>query len=168
MKKRSEVLKILNKNLYMTISTVSNEGLPWVTPVFFAQNKELDLYWYSHKSSEHSSNINNNELIAITVFDSTKEGDDIKAVYMKAISKELKSKEEIINGLKIYSEKLLKRNILKNRRQANDFSKLYFDFKGRSPLRMYRATPYEISILAPSKIYNGHYVDRRELLSNPN
>src|SRR3954452_9503559 len=56
---RGVVQSILNEVLYVTIATVSKEGLPWNTPVFFARDHHSKIYWVSANESVHSKNIEN-------------------------------------------------------------------------------------------------------------
>lgn len=60
---------ILKFNNYCTLSTVTADGAPWGTPVHFAYD-ERNIYWVSNAETVHSKNIENNEHIFITVFDS--------------------------------------------------------------------------------------------------
>jgi uncharacterized protein YhbP (UPF0306 family) len=64
--------RILETNLYCTLSTASSDGEPWVSPVFFAFDRQWHLYWCSAVASKHSQNIEQNQgKVAVAIFDST-------------------------------------------------------------------------------------------------
>lgn len=160
---RKDVREIVQENMYMTIATITRKNTPWITPVFFAYNNNLDLYWYSPKDSLHSRNIEENEEVAITIFNSTATGNDIKALYIKAKAKELATRDEIKEGLIPYAMKMAKTQLL-NPQSIPSFLKKIRDFRGKSPLRMYKAIPYEISLLAESTMYKDLYIDSRDVI----
>jgi len=37
--------EIIAKILYITIASVTKEGLPWNTPVYSAHDRQLNFYW---------------------------------------------------------------------------------------------------------------------------
>lgn len=75
---------ILNFNSYCTLSTVSADGTPWGSPVHFAYD-EAKIYWVSHSKANHSQNLEHNNKLFITIFDSRQAAEtlgDRGAVYI--------------------------------------------------------------------------------------
>ena len=66
-----EAHQILESNLYITLSTASLEGTPWVSPVYFAYDGDLNIYWCSDVDSRHSNYIVENPQVAAVIFDSS-------------------------------------------------------------------------------------------------
>ena len=65
-----EVVKnIIDSNLFMTLATCAN-NIPWSCPVFFASDKDLNLYFNSYNDSLHVKNIEQNQKVAVSIFDS--------------------------------------------------------------------------------------------------
>jgi uncharacterized protein YhbP (UPF0306 family) len=63
---------IIANNIYCTLSTCSDDGYPWVSPVFFAYDEKLRLYWSSAVVAKHSQNLyENNGRAAIAIFNSS-------------------------------------------------------------------------------------------------
>lgn len=144
----------------MTIATSDSNGNPWISNIYFAFDSQMNIYWYSPKKSRHSNYIKDNPNIAISIFNSTAVGEEVKAVYIKAKAQEVTNKNEILKSLIPYGEKMLKTGFIP-KENLKSFLKSYMNFQNISPLRMYKAIPYEISLLADSKMYRGLYVDSR-------
>ncbi|MBI2356644.1 pyridoxamine 5'-phosphate oxidase family protein [Candidatus Dojkabacteria bacterium] len=161
MNTKEKALKILEENLYMTLSTVDPEGNPWISNAYFAYDKDMNIYWYSPRKSQHSTYIRNNPNIAISIFNSTLTGEDVDAIYIKAKAKELTNPLEIARGLKILGKKLLKTKFVNGRDEMKKFISSVRDFRLTSPLRMYIAKSTEIFKLAPIMMYKKHYLDSK-------
>ncbi len=161
MDNKKKAIQIINENLYMTISVATKQGEPWIANVYYAVDLNYNFYWYSPTNSLHSTMIRENPIIAIAIFNSTAIGDDVDAVYIKASVKEVVKSMEIIKGLTVYGKKMLKSGFVHKKAQVEKFIKQYKDFQGISKLRLYKASPIKIWKLAPSKIFNGKYIDSR-------
>jgi general stress protein 26 len=65
----SDVLRTVE---YATIATVSAQGRPWNTPVYFARQGN-SLYWTSRSDAEHSTNLRRSSDAFIVIYDSSRE-----------------------------------------------------------------------------------------------
>lgn len=92
---KSKVDKILQENLYMTISVASKSGQPWIANLYYVYDKNYNFYWYSPKASVHSQRIKENPQVALAIFDSTAVGDDADAVYIKSKAYEITSEVRV-------------------------------------------------------------------------
>lgn len=84
MNDRSTIDRLLAANLYLVLGTANEDGLPWVSPVFFARLGPNRLCWVSSPDARHSRNIAHRSAIAITVFDSTVAVGRAEAAYFDA------------------------------------------------------------------------------------
>lgn len=153
--------KIIEENLYLTISVCDKESKPWIANLYYAVDKDFNFYWYSSKASRHSCCINGNSDVALAIFNSTAVGDDTDAVYIQASASEIIGKLELIAGLKVYAQKMLRTGFTTSKLMTERFAKQYRDFQGLSKLRMYKAIPGHVWRLAPSEMFNGKFVDSR-------
>ena len=62
---------IIDANRYMILATADADGLPWVSPVWFAHQGYRELLWISRPERRHSQNIAVRPELAISIFDST-------------------------------------------------------------------------------------------------
>ncbi|KKU74465.1 MAG: Pyridoxamine 5'-phosphate oxidase-related FMN-binding protein, partial [Candidatus Wolfebacteria bacterium GW2011_GWA1_47_6] len=62
--------EILESNQYMTIGSAGKNGTAWVSPVVYAYDNDLNLYFVSHIRSKHCVNIGQNKSVAVAIFDS--------------------------------------------------------------------------------------------------
>jgi Pyridoxamine 5'-phosphate oxidase len=85
--------RLLDTNLYMTLSTADADGRPWASPVLFAALSPAELLWVSTVEARHSRNIAARPEIAIVVFDSTESPGVGQALYMEATAAEVAEAE---------------------------------------------------------------------------
>jgi nitroimidazol reductase NimA-like FMN-containing flavoprotein (pyridoxamine 5'-phosphate oxidase superfamily) len=81
--------RIIDGNRYMTLGTADEDGLPWVTPVYFSPDGYTDMYWISSEDARHSRNLAVRSEVSIVVFDSQVSIGGAEAVYMRARAQEL-------------------------------------------------------------------------------
>ncbi|MBD3280603.1 hypothetical protein GF389_03710 [Candidatus Dojkabacteria bacterium] len=158
---KEKAIKIISDNLYTTVSVKDEEDTPWIANLYFVHDSKFNIYWYSPKNSRHSRAIEKNPTVAFAFFDSTATGDDVDAVYMQAKAYVITDMKELLHGMMEYGKKMLRTKFVNSKQAMEKFAKQYTDFKGDSPLRMYKATPTKIWKLAPSDVYNDKYVDSR-------
>jgi uncharacterized protein YhbP (UPF0306 family) len=153
--------QIISENLYLTISVTTLTGDPWIANLFFACDQNYNFFWYSGVNSTHSQTIRENREVAISIFNSTKVGEKVDAVYIKASAFEISEKEELKDALSVYSQKLLETSFLSLQEEKVDFESKYNDFLPESGLRFYKACPKKIWKLGPTKTFNEKYLDQK-------
>lgn len=87
--------RILDSNRYMVMATVSDDGRPWVTPVYFTPHNYREMYWVSDPEAAHSRNIAQRPDASIVVFDSSVPIGAAEAVYMSAAAEEVEPSPEV-------------------------------------------------------------------------
>ncbi len=149
-----KVKKILSNNLYMTLATVSSDGQPWSTPVFYAIDDDYNLYWYSRKDTRHSQNIKEINKISASIFAVSGEDKGV-GIYIEGIATEL-IEEELDHAANTYAAKAA----------SNEEEKAQLtttrDFLDDSPLRMYKIIPSKIFISGEATKLNGKWIDTRD------
>ena len=121
--------EILEKIIYATVATADKNGKPWNSPVRHVYDSDLNLYWFSDKSNQHSQNIRENEDVLIVIYDSTVPEGQGEGVYIEAKAKQVEDPEEIRKA----------RQIKKGRN--NDAPN---DFMDGAIRRVYKATPTRV------------------------
>ena len=129
---------IIDASLYMVLATADETGRPWASPVYFATSAYTEFFWVSSPDAAHSRNIAVRPRVGIVVFDSRVPVNSGQGVYMAADA------EEIIGaGL----ERAI--SVFSSRSAAHGGAAwTRSDVQGKAPLRLYRATASEHSILA--------------------
>jgi hypothetical protein len=61
---------IIDENLYMTLATADESGLPWASPVYYASEEYSAFYWVSAPEATHSRNLAVRPQASIVIFDS--------------------------------------------------------------------------------------------------
>jgi nitroimidazol reductase NimA-like FMN-containing flavoprotein (pyridoxamine 5'-phosphate oxidase superfamily) len=145
-----QAMEILNKIIYITIASVSEDGYPWNSPVYSAFDNELNFYWSSDKESQHSKNIRSNGKIFLVMYDSTAEEGTGEGVYVQASALELGEKDEILVARRLTQE----RKGQLDEMTADEPIK----FTGSAVRRVYKATPQKIWINDVELDEKGKYI----------
>lgn len=141
------VSEIINKILYVTIASVSEDGKPWNSPVYSAFDKDLNFYWFSDKNSQHSTNLRNSSEAFLAIYDSTVPESTGEGVYIQARVRELTKESEVLAALKALDARV-----------GKDKERDIKEYSGKAVLRGYQATPLKIWVNDDEKDENGNYV----------
>jgi nitroimidazol reductase NimA-like FMN-containing flavoprotein (pyridoxamine 5'-phosphate oxidase superfamily) len=131
---------IIESNRYMVLGTADEDGVPWVTPVWFAQSDHRRFIWVSSPERRHSQNVRARPDVSIVIFNSQVAVGSARAVYMSARAEEL-SGAELGRDIAVFdkasnAQGLHRRWTLK-------------DVLAPAPRRLYRATVSQHWILDP-------------------
>ena len=129
---------LLDANRYLTLGTVSPDGRPWTSPVYFAADGIDEFYWVSAQGAEHSRNIAHQRWVSVVVFDSTVAPYHGRALYAVARARAL-SEADVDRALEIYPGPA----------SRGGTGLVRADVSGDSPWRMYQASATEVSVLCP-------------------
>jgi hypothetical protein len=130
--------RIIDSNLYMVLATANDKGQPWASPVYFAPLDYREFFWVSSPDATHSHNIAARREVGIVVFDSSVPIGTGQGVYMSAAA-ELVEGGDVERGIEVFS-----RRSLEHGGQAWTNA----DVEPGGPIRLYKATASEYSILA--------------------
>jgi nitroimidazol reductase NimA-like FMN-containing flavoprotein (pyridoxamine 5'-phosphate oxidase superfamily) len=133
---------IIDANNYMTLGTADESGLPWASPVWYAPEAYREFFWVSSPEARHSRNLATRPELAIVIFDSTAPigtGGE-QAVYMSAVADQPAGKE-LDRGIEIFSRRSEAQGARAWTRE---------DVLPTAPIRVYRATVLEHSMLDPA------------------
>jgi nitroimidazol reductase NimA-like FMN-containing flavoprotein (pyridoxamine 5'-phosphate oxidase superfamily) len=137
---RDMARNVIESNRYMVLGTADEAGVPWVTPVWFAQSDYRRFIWVSSPDRRHSRNIRARPELSIVIFDSQVPVGSARAVYMSARAEEL-------------SDADLERDIARfdAASQAQGLSRRWAleDVLAPAPYRLYRATVSQHWVLDP-------------------
>ncbi len=140
--------EIISKILYITLATVSKEGKPWNTPLYYAFDSEYNFYWLSDQNGQHSQNIKENSQVALVIYDSTVSEGQGRGVYVQGKAFELTDEDEIEKALKyLYGRK-------------NKQPRQFIEFLGDYPRRVYKVVPEKFWVNG-SEIINGNFIDTK-------
>lgn len=147
-----KAVDIIKRIEYINLSTVTEDGHAWGSPVYTAFDKELNFYWLSWKENQHSLNIHNNPDTFVTIYDSTVPCGTGLGVYMQGKSKKLTNPDEVAKSLVTFFKRQNK-----DPRNVKHFLSKY-------PRRIYKFTPEKIWVNGTSEI-DGNFIDVRTELS---
>ena len=126
---REDLLRSVNDLLdrieHATVATVSIDGSPWNTPVYFARQRG-SFYWISRRDAQHSTNVEKNGRAFLVVFDSSRKDSSGAGVYVEA-SAALVEDGEIQHALEVIY-----------RRRGKPVPSTT-DYSGKSPHAVYQA-----------------------------
>ena len=131
---------IIESNRYMVLGTADGAGVPWVTPVWYAQSDYRRFIWVSSPDRRHSRNVGARPEVSIVIFDSHVAVGSARAVYMSARAEEL-SGAELERGVAFFDAATRAQGL--TRRWALE------DMLAPAPYRLYRATVSQHWVLDP-------------------
>lgn len=135
---RAHAAGLLDTNRYVTLGTVTPEGRPWTSPVYFAADGLTSFYWCSTLDSRHSVNLAGNDAVSLVVFDSTVAPYIGRSLYAEGAAA-LVVETDLEHALSVYPGE-----------PSRGGSKLdVADVTGTSPWRMWRATAAAVWVLCP-------------------
>jgi nitroimidazol reductase NimA-like FMN-containing flavoprotein (pyridoxamine 5'-phosphate oxidase superfamily) len=128
--------RVIDSNQFMTIGSADDEGVPWVSPVWYAAAEYREFFWVSDPEARHSSNIAARPQVAVVIFDSHETG-GWKAVYLSATAGEVTG-ANLERGIQLY-----------NRRSVDLGFREWTEDDVRAPAkhRLFRATASEHFVL---------------------
>jgi uncharacterized protein YhbP (UPF0306 family) len=88
-----QIQQLLRKQSTLSLATVSEDGLPYVTPLFYIADDSCCLYWFSSASSLHSVHGEINPRAAVTVYGDVEQWEMIRGVQMQGIVAQVKERE---------------------------------------------------------------------------
>ena len=130
--------EILGNNTLLAVASIKDGGESWINTVYFAYNDKLILYFLTPPTAQHSKNIEKNNSVAISIFDShqrvtgKKRGLQIFGICRRAREKEVKE------GIRIYGKRFAA--FAARVHSPNDFEKLKMES------RIYVVIPRAIKI----------------------
>jgi hypothetical protein len=142
---------LIERNSLLTLATVDGNARPWVSPVFYSIDDELNLFWVSDLEARHSANVRETGTVAIAIHDQVDGQTD--AVYIEATAIELNDKDAVAEGMDV----MARRDELQPAHwRINHIT----DVTGNGPWRVYKATRESISVREMSMKGNKTVVGR--------
>ena len=132
--------EIIESNRYMVLGTADEAGVPWVTPVWYAQSDHREFLWVSSPDRRHSANVAARPEVSIVIFDSTVAESDARAVYMAGRAEQVPDADLELD---------LARYDAVSRAQGPGRSWTAEDVLAPAPYRLYRATASRHWVLDP-------------------
>jgi uncharacterized protein YhbP (UPF0306 family) len=96
--------EIIDKSLYMVVSTADPSGQPWASPVYFAHRDYRDFFWISQPDATHSENLRERREVGIAIFDSSQQIETGEGAYVLGVARELPA-HETAEGIEIFSKR---------------------------------------------------------------
>lgn len=92
---------IVDGNRFMALGTADAEGVPWVSPVWYAPVSCREYLWVSKPGARHSRNLATRPEIAIVIYDSHRVG-WFNGLYMAAVAEQL---EDVDAPIEVYTRR---------------------------------------------------------------
>jgi nitroimidazol reductase NimA-like FMN-containing flavoprotein (pyridoxamine 5'-phosphate oxidase superfamily) len=147
-----EAVKILKKIIYATVATSTATGEPWNSPVYIVYDDELNFYWASGKSSQHSRNIVENSRISIVVYDSTVPWGTGRGVFIEGRAREVVAIDEIVKACELRKARVTEAKYPPE------------EFLPDKPRSIYKVTPTKLWVNQDVRV-DGYFVDERTELN---
>ena len=99
------ILDFLAQHKLMTVATYGKH--PWIAPVYYAFDKDLNLYFLSNPKTLHAAQIAKNKEVAVSIADSRQKlNDKKKGLQIYGIAKQISQVQKVRLALKLWKEVL--------------------------------------------------------------
>ncbi len=140
--------EIIKKIEYVTIASVTEDGMPWNSPVFTAYDENFNFYWGTHADSQKAKNIRANGNVFLVIYDSTVPSGTGEGVYVRALAQQITDQDEVKRVFEL----------LKSRHATSFWDSEAVSEEG--PIRLFKAVPQQAWMNDDGQ-KNGHYIDVR-------
>lgn len=65
---REFVRELVKRNRYLSLATTDGTD-PWIAPLEYISDDELNLYYFSPEEAAHSHHLRDHQIVAVTIFD---------------------------------------------------------------------------------------------------
>ena len=144
--------EIIKRTIYATVATSNSKSEPWNSPVYVVYDQDLNFYWASSKTSQHSHNIRENPHVFLVIFDSSVPWGQGEGVYVQGEATEVTKPDEIAKACQL------------RRERAPDANQPPEDFLPDKPRSIYKTVPTTVWIRKDEKI-RGYFVDERAVIN---
>ena len=141
--------QIIDKLSYITVASVTADGLPWNSPVFAVHDNDFNFYFGTHKESQKAKNIRSNLNVFLVIYDSTVPAGSGEGVYIQAKATAITNQKDIALAHKLLWDG-----------HEVPYWKLE-EFKEPSPLMLFKVVP-EKAWMNDEGRADGHYIDTRK------
>jgi hypothetical protein len=124
--------RVIDSNRFMSIGTADDEGVAWVSPVWYAPVEYREFFWVSSPDARHSPNVATRSQVSIVVFDSAAPVGAGRAVYVSAAAGEMEG-ADLERGVGVYSRASVPGGLSEWRLEG---------VRAPAPYRLYRATDH--------------------------
>ncbi len=104
-KESEKARKLIEELRYLTLATTNKVMIPWSAPLLFAHDKDYNFYWRCSRKTVHSTDIEENDNVAFTIYNSTLPKTEVYGVYVRAKAHVLVDEKEIEDGLRLIMKK---------------------------------------------------------------
>ncbi|QQS18107.1 pyridoxamine 5'-phosphate oxidase family protein [Candidatus Saccharibacteria bacterium] len=129
----------------MQLATVGKDGKPWVCNVWFAADKDQNIYWFSATTRRHSIEVMQNPHVAASICLPQTPADKPRGLQLEGTAEQLTNPKDIAVAMKHYVGRVF------SLKQVKDFM-AHLD----RPHRFYRIKVESFVLLTPSTTPTTH------------
>ncbi len=124
---RNLIKEYLKEAKLMQLATSVNNQ-PWVCNVWFAADKDLNIYWFSSTTRRHSKEVlKNNKVAAAIVLPHTPK-DTARGLQLQGTAEIVKDKKTLVKAILLFTGRIFSRKqielFMKNREKPHSFYKI--------------------------------------------
>lgn len=147
-KLRSLIEDYLKEAKMMHLAT-TRDGKPWICNVWFAADKDLNIYWFSSRGRRHSKEVEDDAHVAAGICIPSEPADESRGIQLEGVAERVTKPTEIIKAISVYAGKIFTPQAVKQYMADREY-----------PHHFYRIKPTSI-VLFDTKNYPEN--SRREL-----
>ena len=103
---KESVLDILGQTKLLSMATASSNSEPWINTAYFSYDDTLTLFIITYPNSKHIKNLNENNQLAINIFDTGQNGDKKQGLQLAGMCS-IVPNNQIEHALNIWGSRIL-------------------------------------------------------------
>ncbi len=139
-KLRNLIAEYLKEAKMMHLATVRN-GKPWSCNVWFAADKDMNIYWFSSNNRRHSQDVADDPRVAASIWIPSEPADESRGIQLEGTAKRLTKPADIAKAMSVYVGKIFTLQAVKQFMASREY-----------PHHFYRITPSSV-VLFDTKNY---------------
>lgn len=104
-KLRSLIEGYLEEAKMMHLATV-RDGKPWSCNVWFAADKDCNIYWFSSRNRRHSEDVEKDPHVAASIWIPSKPADESRGIQLEGVAERVTKPLEIAKAISVYAGKI--------------------------------------------------------------
>ncbi len=119
------IAEYLKEAKMMHLATV-RDGKPWTCNVWFAADKDFNIYWFSSRNRRHSEDVENDPHVAASIWIPSKPADESRGIQLEGAAERVTNPVEIAKSISIYAGRIFTLQAVKQYMASREYAHHFY------------------------------------------
>ena len=125
------IVEYLKEAKMMHLATV-RDGKPWTCNVWFAADKDFNIYWFSSRNRRHSEDVEKNPHVAASIWIPSEPADESRGIQLEGIAERVTKPLDIAKAISVYAGKIFTLQAVKQYMADREYPHHFYRIKPTS------------------------------------